>query len=183
MRFLPLLSLRSFFFLLLLASTLGCDFYLPDCGSQSILESVQDQTIKASGLEALEEIGLVGEVASSLKDRTRSCEATIQPAAAFIDRLNQAKHKGQDSRQGGLLGLIGKALVSQSLPDRLDTVTIRYQIHRDERSQGFGVQIEEESLSQLSRIDSVYKLTDLAIRQIRPEQAPPKAGSESDQGD
>ena len=170
--------LRLLSCLVLLLSITGCDFYLPQCGSASILKSVRDQTISASGLERLEDLGMVIEMKSSLKDRSRSCQVTVQPTREFVDRLNKAKSQEASPRQGGLLGILGKALVTEALPDRLGSTTIQFQIQRDARSAGFGVQIEDESLDQLSQLDTAYKLTDLAIRHLLAEGDLPAPGSD-----
>lgn len=178
MRLFSIFSTRRLALLVLLLSSSGCDFYLPTCGSQSILAHLREQTIRASGLEALEEVGMVSEINRSLKERKRTCEATIQPTANFVDRLNRAKSKAEGSQAGGLLGMLGKALVSGALPDRLGTATIQFQIHPDEQSKGFGIQIEDESLDQLSHLDTAYKLTNLVIQQILSDLALPDSGSD-----
>ncbi len=160
--------LRSFLPLALVSLTYGCDLYLPQCGSASILERLRDQTLGASGLQHLEAVGMVRETAHSLKDRTRSCQATLQPTAEFLARLNAAKSQSSHSGQRGLLGMIGEVVVSQALPDRLETVTVFYQIQANAGTHEFDVEVEQESLDQLSHLDMAYKLTDLAIRHILP---------------
>lgn len=160
--------LRAFLPLALVSLTSGCDLYLPQCGSASILDRLRDQTMGASGLQHLEAVGMVTETGHSLKDRKRSCQATIQPTAEFLARLNAAKSQSAHLGQRGLLGMIGEVVVSQALPDRLDTVTVSYQIQADAGTHDFDVEVEQESLDQLSHLDMAYKLSDLAIRHILP---------------
>jgi len=150
--------------LLLLLS--GCDLYLPGCGGATTLGLLSDQALKPFDIETLAEIGMVTDVSSDMKSRQRVCQATIQPKRDFSKRYSEAKQKIGEGEEGNVLGMIGRALVSAALPDRLEDATIQFQIARDERSQGFGVVIDGDSMDLLTSLAKGYKLADIAISRI-----------------
>jgi hypothetical protein len=116
---------------------------------------------------------MVHEVSNSLKERQRVCQATIQPKSDFMKRYSEAKQKIAGGKEDNVLGMIGRALVSAALPDRLDTTTIQFQILRNERSQGFGVEIDGDSMDQLTSLAKGFKLADIAIGRIIPKDDAP----------
>lgn len=168
---------RPVVLLCLLLPLSGCDLYLPGCGSSTTLNLIQAQALSPLDLNSLAEVGIVTEVSSDLKARERVCQATIQPQPTFSQRYSEAKQKLGGGEEGNVLGMIGRALVSAALPDRLETTTIQYKILRDERSQGFGVAIGDDSMDQLTALAKGYKLAEIAIGRIVPErESPPQQG-------
>lgn len=155
-----------------LLSLSGCDLYLPGCGSGTALELLRDQALKPSGLDALAEVGIVTEISSDLKKRDRVCTATIQPTSDFTQRYSEARQKIGGGKEDNVFGMIGRALISAALPDRLETLTIQYRILRDEKSQGFGVILEDNSQDELASLAKGYQLADTAISRILPKADP-----------
>jgi len=147
----------------------GCDLYLPGCGSGTALDLLRGQALKPYGLEVLAEIGMVTEISSDLKKRERVCTATIEPRSDFAQRYNEARQKIGGGQEDNVLGMIGRALISAALPDRLEKATIRYQMLRDERSQGFGLILEDDSQDDLATLSKGYQLADIAISRILPK--------------
>ncbi|MEN9681585.1 MAG: hypothetical protein RLZZ627_1478 [Pseudomonadota bacterium] len=175
---------KSRFFVLfgLLVSLSGCDLYLPGCGSGTTMGLLANQALKPFDIEKLAEIGMVHEISSTLKERQRVCQVTIQPKADFSQRYSAAKQKIAGGEEGNVLGMIGRALVSAALPDRLETTTIQFQIVRDERSQGFGVEIGGDAMDQLTSLAKGYKLADIAIGRISPEDDASQEGGAHSKG-
>ena len=169
--------------LCLLLPLSGCDLYLPGCGGGTALGLLGDQALKPFNIESLAEVGLVTEISGDLKERQRVCQATIQPKADFSQRYSEAKQKIGGGKEDNVLGIIGRALVSAALPDRLETTTIQFKILRDERSQGFGIVLDEDSQDQLVALAKGYKLADIAIERILPNDASPGEGAQSRGGD
>ncbi len=165
-----MITFRQLVLISLLVLLSGCDLYLPGCGSCTTLSLVRDQALKPLDLEMLAEIGMVTEVSSDLKERERVCQATIQAKAGFSQRYSEAKQKIGGGEEENVLGMIGRALVSAALPDHLESATIQFKILRDERSQGFGVAIDAESMDQMTSLAKGYKLADIAIDRITPKE-------------
>lgn len=161
----------------------GCDLYLPGCGGETALQLLRDQALKPFDLETLAEVGMVTEISSDLKARHRVCQATLQPKAEFTQRYSEAKQKIGGGKEDNVLGMIGRALVSAALPDRLDTTTIQFQILRNERSLGFGVEIDDDSMDRLTLLAKGYKLADIAIGRILPKEDATEDRGNSSHGD
>lgn len=168
-------TFRHLVILAFLVPLAGCDLYLPGCGSDTTLGMLRDQALNPFDLGALAEIGMISEVSRDLRARERACQTTIQPKADFSERYSEAKRKFGGGKEENVLGMIGRALVSAALPDRLETVTIQFKILRDERTQGFGVAIDAESMDKITSIAKGYKLADIAIdRMIPKKEASPR---------
>lgn len=170
---LPPVIVRNALFLILPAVSLtGCDLYLPGCGSASILEQVDTRTIRAVNLENFIEVSGVTEQSSSLKLRERTCQASIQPKPAFLERYNHARNKLEASRSDNVLGLIGKSLMNATLPERLGTAIVKYRILRSESAGGFDVLLSEDSLDAVSDLANGYRVADFAIQKLDPSPVP-----------
>ena len=168
--------------LCLLLPLSGCDLYLPGCGGGTALELVNDQVLKPFNIETLAEVGMVTELSSDLKDRQRVCQVTIQAKADFSQRYSEAKQKIGGGKDDNVLSMLGRAVVSAALPERLESATIQYKILRDERSQGFGIVLDEDSQDHLVSLAKGYKMADIAISRIVPEGEPAPDGRDHPAG-
>jgi len=76
---------------LLSALLLGCDLYLPGCGSSDTVKELQGATLVQTGLLEFMQIGTILETSSDWKSRTRACNVMLVPRDDFAARYEEAK--------------------------------------------------------------------------------------------
>ncbi len=160
----------------------ACDIYLPSCGSDAIIASLESQSLTATGLEAFAEFGTITEISHDYKSRERQCSATVQPKAEFVARYNSAREQMQGSG-GNFFDRLGKALVAATLPARIETTTVTYRILRDEHSGNFQAEISDEDLDNISGLRPQYGVAQLAIETFEGKKSSEPPATKETQGE
>lgn len=159
----------------------ACDIYLPSCGSDEIVASLESHSLTASGLKAFAEFGTITEISHDYKSRERQCSATVQPKAEFVARYNSAREQMQGSG-GNFFDRLGKALVAATLPARIETTTVTYRILQDEHTGHFQAEISDEDLDNISGLRPQYGVAQLAIETFEGNKSPEAPSTKSTSG-
>jgi len=166
---------------LLSALLLGCDLYLPGCGSSDTVKELQGATLVQTGLLEFMQIGTILETSSDWKSRTRACNVMLVPRDDFATRYEEAKGTLTQSKGNNLMEFLGKAIASAVLPPKLESPQIPFGVAKDALTGAFRITVDPDDLKELQSLSAGYQLLGLTMKQLESQKEPPQPQSAPNQ--
>jgi hypothetical protein len=156
---------------------LGCDLYLPGCGSSGTVKELQGATLVQTGLSEFMQIGTILETSGDWKSRTRVCTATLVPKDDFAERYEEAKGMLTQSKGNNLMEFLGKAIATAVLPPKLESPQIPFGVAKDALTGAFRITVDPDDLNELQSLSAGYQLLDLTMKHLESQKEPPEPQS------